>query len=109
MIWVNLYMLIIQKKNILILGKVSTQGLDDTTLAEEKGYAINFSKQHKNFCLSLHWNGVNSYIFATGVEINKFKVKDSEENAVALCLSNVSIDFSVDNLEKTGLYEWMRL
>ena len=47
-------MLIIQKKNILILGKVSTQGLDDTTLAEEKEYAINFSKQHKNFCLSLH-------------------------------------------------------
>ena len=41
MIWVNLRMLIIQKK-ILILGKVSMQGLDDTTLAEEKGCAINF-------------------------------------------------------------------
>ena len=51
---------------------------------------------------------MNSYIFATGVEINKFKVKDSEENAVALCLSNVSIDLSVDNLEKTGLYVWIR-
>ena len=31
-----------KKKNILILGKDPTDGLDDTTLIAEKEYCINF-------------------------------------------------------------------
>ena len=31
-----------KKKDILILGKGSTDGLDDTTLTAEKDYSINF-------------------------------------------------------------------
>ena len=31
--------------------------LDDTTLTAEKEYAINFTKQQKKFCLSLHCDG----------------------------------------------------
>ena len=49
-------------------------------------------------------NGVNSYIFVKGVEVCKLKAKDSEINSVPLFLGNVSEDFSVDNMEKTGLY-----
>lgn len=51
------------KEDIKILGKGSTQGLEDTKLASKKEYSINFSEQHKKIYLLLHDNGVNSYIF----------------------------------------------
>ena len=57
----------------------------------------------KNFCLSLHYNGVNSYLFVNDTEIIKFKAKDSEIGATPLCLGNISKDWSVDDIKKTGL------
>ena len=56
------------------------------------------------FCLSLHYNGANSYLFVNGVGIIKFKAKDSEIIPDVLCLGNVSKDFSADNIKKTRLY-----
>ena len=50
----------------------------------------------------LHFNGANSYIFVNGVEIYKFKAKDSQIKAVPLRLGNVSKDISDDNMKKTG-------
>ena len=65
--------------NILdILGKGSTQGLDDTALTEEAQYSINFSRSIAKFCLSLHYNGSNSFLFVNATKIYKFKTKDSE-------------------------------
>ena len=55
------------------------------------------------FCLSLHYNGENSYWFVNGKEIIKFKAKYSEIVATPLCLGNTSKDFSLDNIKKTGL------
>ena len=66
-------------------------------------YSINFPKTNAKFCLSLHYSGANSYLFANGTEIHKFKAKDSEIVATPLCLGNISKDFSVDNMKKTGL------
>ena len=43
-------------KDILVLGKRPTQGLEHT-LTAEKIYAINFTVSKKKFCLSLHYNG----------------------------------------------------
>ena len=57
-----------KKKYILILDKGPRQGLDDTTLTAEKKYSINFSEKHKKIYLSLHYNGVISYLFVNGVE-----------------------------------------
>ena len=65
-----------KKKNI-VLGKGPTQGLEHT-LTTEKMYSIKFTVTNKNFCLSLHYNGANSYLFVDGTEIYKFKAKDSE-------------------------------
>ena len=59
-------------------------------------YSINFTKYSKNFSLSLHHNGENSYIFVKGVEIHKFKAKGSEIKATLLCSGNISKDFLVD-------------
>ena len=53
--------------------------------------------------MSLHYNGANSYLFVNGTEIHKFKTKDYEIVATALCLGNISKNFSVDNMEKTKL------
>ena len=54
----------------------------------------------KKICLSLHYNGANSYLFVNGTEIHKFKAKDYEIAATPLCLGNFSKDFSVDNMKK---------
>ena len=94
--------MIIRKKNILTVGKGPTQGLEHT-LTAEKLYSINFTKENTKFCLSLHYNGANSYLFVNGTEIIKFKAKDSEIVAYLLCLGNISKDFSVDNMKKTRL------
>ena len=90
-----------RKKYILILGKGPTQGLEDT-LSPEKLYQINFTKKNTKFCLSLHYNGANSYLFVNGTEIIKFKAKDSEILAYSLCLGNISKDWTNDNMKKTG-------
>ena len=57
-------------------------------------------EKNKKFCLSLHYNRANSYLFIKGTEIHKFKGKDSEILASPLCLGNISKDFSVDNMKK---------
>ena len=66
-------------------------------------YSINFTVNRKKFCLSLHYNGSNSYLFVNGTEIVKLKAKDRKIKALPLCLGNISKEFSVDNMIKTGL------
>ena len=50
-------------------------------------YSINFINTNEKCCLSLYYNGVNSYLFVNGTEICKFKATDSKEYIY---------DFSVD-------------
>ena len=69
---------------------------------------INFIVTGKKFCLSLHYNGANSYLFVNGKEIHKFKAKDSEIVATPLCLGNISKDWSVDNMKKNWI-KWVCL
>ena len=66
-------------------------------------YSIHFTKENTKFCLSLHYNGADSYLFVNGKEIIKFKAKDSEITSYLLCLGNISKDWSIDNMKKTSL------
>ena len=91
-----------KKEDILVFGRGPTQGLE-STLTEAKMCSINFTVTKKKFCLSLYYNGANSYLFVNGTEICKFKAKDSEIVASPLCLGNISKDWSTDNMKKTGL------
>ena len=91
-----------KEKDTLVLGSGPTQGLE-STLTAEKMYSINFTVTKKKNCLSLHYNGANSYLFVNGTEIYKFKAKDSEFVASPLCLGNISKDWSTDNIKTTGL------
>ena len=92
-----------KKWNILMVGKAPTQGLEHT-LTAKKLYSINFTENNNKICLILHYNGAKSYLFVNTTEITKSKAKDSEIVAIPLCLENISKDFSVDNIKKTGLH-----
>ena len=93
-------MLITKKNNILVLSKGFTQGVNDTAIDVEKLYSINFTENNKKFCLSLHYNGANSYLLGNGTEIHKFKGKDFEIVASPLSLGKISKDFFIDNMKK---------
>ena len=82
-----------KNKDSLIPGKGRTQRLEHTLSAEKK---------HSSFCLSLHYNKENSYLYVNGTEIIKFKSKDSKVLPYSLYLGNIW-DLSVDNTKKTGL------
>ena len=88
-----------RKKGILISSKGPKQGLENTLYAEKK-YSIDFTEKNKKFCLTLHYNGTNSYLFVNGTEIAKFKAKDSEIVATLLWLQSISKDWAVDNTKK---------
>ena len=49
-------------KDVLVLGRGLIQKIDDTTIYVEKMYSPNFTIANKTFCLSLHYNGDDSYL-----------------------------------------------
>ena len=85
------------------MGRCPAQGLGEHSLTAEKMYSINFSATGRKFCLSLHYNGANSYLFVNGTEMIKFKAKDSELTSNILCLGNISKDFSVSSMKKNRI------
>ena len=42
-------------------------------------------------------------MFVNATNVYQFKVKDTEIKDYALCLGNVSKDFTINNMKKTGL------
>ena len=55
----------------------------------------------------MHSNGANSYLFVNSTEIYKFKAKDSEILVGPICLGNISKDWSVDNMKRTGFTSYI--
>ena len=90
-------------KNISIFGEQTTQGLDGITFTAEGKYPINFTQFGKRFVLSLHYNVSNSFLFVNDTKVNQFKAKNLEIKDYALCLGNISKDFTINNMKKTGL------
>ena len=62
-----------KKKDILVLVRGPMQGLE-STLTAEKMYSINFTVTKKKFCLSLHCNGANSYLFVNLSMVQKILI-----------------------------------
>ena len=87
-----------KKKDILILGIGPIDGLDNTTLTAEAKYSFNFSRSNKKFCLSLHYNRRNSFLFLNATKIYQFKAKDSAIKKDPLQLRSISGDFSGNNI-----------
>ena len=61
-------------------------------------YSPNFTLDDKIFCLSLHYNSDNSYLFVNGKEVCKFKAKNSELKKYNLCLGSISKDYDKKNV-----------
>ena len=93
-------------QNILILDHGLTQEVNNTTIYAEKIYSPNFGAENKIFCLSLHYNGDNSYLFANGKEVTKFKARKSEIKANQLTLRSISTsaNLSSSGIEDSKLY-----
>ena len=65
-------------KDILILDKVPSRELDDSTLSAEVQQPINFSRSSRKFCLRLYYNGINNFLFVNATKIYRLKAKDRE-------------------------------
>ena len=86
-----------KKKNVLVLGKGPTQGLEHT-LSAEKIYSINFTLIKKKVYIIME----QIVIFLSMVKkFTNLKQKDSEIVASLLCLGNISKDWSIDHMKKT--------
>ena len=93
-----------KKKDVLILGKGPTQGLDDATITAQIWYWTNFLRSIRKCCLSLQYNGSNSFLFANATKIYQFKANDSKIKEYPFCFGNISKDFTANNMKKkTGL------
>ena len=92
-----------KNKDILILGEGPTQRLDDTTLTAEAKCPIKFTKPRKRSVLNPHYNGSNSVLFVNATKIYQFKGKDFEIKDYTLYFSNISEDFTINNLRKNKI------
>ena len=62
------------KNNFLILGEGPTFGLNGRFGSTEKPFRINFTKANTQFCLSLHYNHDNNYLFVNGKKYLNIKL-----------------------------------
>ena len=57
--------------------------------------------------MNLNYNRASSYLSVNGIEIYKLLAKDYKIVATPLCLESISKDWTVDNMKKTGLNEYI--
>ena len=65
------------------------KGLDNNSPKAEGEHSVNFWRSERKFCLSIHDNGSNSFLFVNATKIHQFKSKDSEIKRYPLCLGNI--------------------
>ena len=63
---------------MLVLEKDFIQKINNTTIYAAKISSPNFTLDDKIFCLSLHYNRGNSYLFVNCKKVCKFKETNSE-------------------------------
>ena len=90
-------------RSVLVLGHGLIEKINDSTIYAEKMYLPNFTVDNKIFCLSLDYNGDNSYSFVNGEEVTKFKAKISELMKYRMCLGGLSKDYDRNIGKNTGL------
>ena len=85
------------KINFLVLVEGPTFTINGSFGSPEKKFSINSSKKDSKvnkFCLSLHHNGDNSYLFVIGEEIFTFIRNDKNVDfPTQFCLENISNGF----------------
>ena len=64
----------------LILGEGDAFSINGSFGTQEKKFGINFTKANSKFCLSLHYNADNRYLFINEKKIFKFKADNKNVN-----------------------------
>ena len=85
--------------HIYVMGTGLTQGINDTTIYAEKNFYRNFTDPGKNFLLSLHYNGDDSYLFVNGRQELKFKSQTDQLVKEKLCIGNLSDQWTTSESE----------
>ena len=86
--------------HIYVMDTEFVQGINDTTIYAEKNFYRNFTDPSKKFVLSLHYNGINSYLFVNGRQELKFKCKTDQLVKEKLCIGNLSDQWTTSESEK---------
>ena len=93
-----------RKNNFLVLREGATFDINGKFGASEKRFSINFSKAKAKFCLSLHYNNYNSYLFVNGKEIYKFTADNKNVNfPTQFCPGSISSKFYYGESEEVPL------
>ena len=82
-----------KNKDLPILGKDQHEAI----------YPIRLVQPSKRFVLSVHYNGNNRLLFVNVTKYINSKQKKSKIKDYTLCLGNISKDFTINNMKKTGL------
>ena len=93
-----------RKNNFLILGEGPTYVINGGFGSLTKTCNIYFTKTNTKFCLVLHYNADNSFLFVNGKEI--FKFKDDNENfsfSTQFYLGSISNGFSNTDSREVSL------
>ena len=93
-----------RKNNFLVLGEAAAFGINGSFISSRTNFSINFSKSNTKFCLSLHYNADDSYLFVNGKEIFKFKANNKNVNfSTQFCLGSISNGFSATESREVSL------
>ena len=93
-------MLTIGKITFSILGLGPIFGINWSFCSSKKKFSIDLTEGYINFCLSLHYNADNSYLFVNGEEIFKSKADNKNVNfPTRFCLGSISDGFSSSELQ----------
>ena len=101
--WTKVHQYILVKEK-MILGEGPMQRSNKTIITTEAKYLINITRSRKNFCLSLHDNKSNSFLYFNHVKTYQFKARASEIKPYPLCLDNISKDFTVDRINVDNIF-----
>ena len=90
-----------RKNNFLISGGSPTYGINGSSGSPEKRFSLNFTKANAMFCLSLHYNADDNYLFVNGKEILNLKLAIKMLTLQLIFFSEVFLmDLVLLNLEK---------
>ena len=78
--------------------------MKDRLGSREKRFSINFSEARIKFCLSLHYNDDNSYLFVKGKVIFKVKI-DNVNFLTQFCLGSISNGLGTIDSREVSLKE----
>ena len=101
--WAKVHQYILVKEK-MILGEGPMQRSNKTIITTEAKYLINITRSRKNFCLNLHDNKSNSFLYFNHVKTYQFKARASEIKPYLLCLDNISKDFTVDMINVDNIF-----